>query len=226
MDEKSQRKGRQVSSREELFARIKKAVVPVQEAGKATAYPQWDGALARSVYAPEDDGFATKWARFTERLAGVHGTVLEGYAALAGWLKENDCTFGYIDPVVEKELQETGLVETAFAGLSWETTFARARIDAYRFGLTRAAGAIAETGTLIFKDTVTSARLAALAPWVHAAVLRPEGLYADVGEALGHLGDDPSIIFATGPSKTADVEGILIEGVHGPGVQIACLVQS
>jgi L-lactate dehydrogenase complex protein LldG len=35
--------------------------------------------------------------------------------------------------------------------------------------------------------------------------------------------DDPNIIWVTGPSKTADVEGILIQGVHGPGVQ-ACLL--
>jgi L-lactate utilization protein LutC len=34
----------------------------------------------------------------------------------------------------------------------------------------------------------------------------------------------PNIIWCTGPSKTADVEGILIEGVHGPGEQIALLV--
>jgi hypothetical protein len=35
---------------------------------------------------------------------------------------------------------------------------------------------------------------------------------------------DPNVIWCTGPSKTADVEGILIEGVHGPGVQVALFV--
>ena len=38
------------------------------------------------------------------------------------------------------------------------------------------------------------------------------------------LGDSSNIVWATGPSKTADVEGILIEGVHGPGEEIALLV--
>ena len=36
--------------------------------------------------------------------------------------------------------------------------------------------------------------------------------------------DAPNTIWCTGPSKTADVEGILIEGVHGPGEQVALLI--
>ena len=39
-------------------------------------------------------------------------------------------------------------------------------------------------------------------------------------EAVAALGNDRNVIWCTGPSKTADVEGILIEGVHGPGAQI------
>ena len=38
------------------------------------------------------------------------------------------------------------------------------------------------------------------------------------------LARDPNIVRMTGLSKTADVEGILIEGVHGPGRQIALLM--
>jgi L-lactate dehydrogenase complex protein LldG len=43
-------------------------------------------------------------------------------------------------------------------------------------------------------------------------------------DAIAAFGESPNIIWCTGPSKTADVEGILIEGVHGPGEQIALLV--
>ncbi len=83
---------------------------------------------------------------------------------------------------------------------------------------------IAETGTIILRDRATSNRLGALAPWVHVAVVRREQIHRTVTDALEAFDDDPNTIFVTGPSKTADVEGILIEGVHGPGVQVALLL--
>jgi L-lactate dehydrogenase complex protein LldG len=56
-------------------------------------------------------------------------------------------------------------------------------------------------------------------------LLRREEVLTNVAQAVALLGDDPNIIWVTGPSKTADVEGILIEGVHGPGRQIALLME-
>ncbi|MEZ5300889.1 MAG: LUD domain-containing protein [Verrucomicrobiales bacterium] len=100
-----------------------------------------------------------------------------------------------------------------------------ARYDDYQFGITRADGAIAETGTAILTDTHTADRLAALTPWVHVAVFHEADLCRTLGDAIACFGAERNIIFATGPSKTADIEGILIEGVHGPGEQIClCLV--
>jgi len=66
--------------------------------------------------------------------------------------------------------------------------------------------------------------LAALTPWVHVAVLDRTRIHRTIADALAALGDSPNVIWVTGPSKTADVEGILIEGVHGPGEQIALLL--
>jgi L-lactate dehydrogenase complex protein LldG len=109
-------------------------------------------------------------------------------------------------------------------GLTIETRVDRERIDDLRFGITRAAGAIAETGTVILDDTTTSSRLAALAPWIHIAVVRKSTLYARVADVVQTLGPHMNVVWCTGPSKTADVEGILIEGVHGPGEQVALLV--
>jgi len=140
-------------------------------------------------------------------------------AELVALLEKNNWRRGYCDPALWPRF------EAAFpAGFTVATTYDRTRVDDYDFGITAAAGAIAETGTLVLTDGGTSSRLAALAPWVHVAVLSREQIHLDIVAALAALPADPNIIWVTGPSKTADVEGILIEGVHGPGVQVALLV--
>src|SRR6185369_6695396 len=82
-----------------------------------------------------------------------------------------------------------------------ETEFDRTRVDDYSFGITRAAGAIAETGTLILNDATTSRRLAALTPWVHVAVIERSQVFSDLPQAVAALGRDPNVIWCTGPSK-------------------------
>ncbi len=197
-----------------IFERIRQALAPLPE---RTPLPDWEDSLAVSHAHPE---FKTTWELFCHKLKAVNGTPLEGLSALAGWLKESGQIAGYCDP----DLHEKVLACPDFAGITLETTFDRDRVDDYAFGITRASGAIAETGTVVLKDKDTASRLGALAPWTHIAVLDAGDLYPDVPSAIRHLGDDPCIVWATGPSKTADVEGILIEGVHGPGVQICCLL--
>jgi len=130
------------------------------------------------------------------------------------FLRSGGHNVGYCDPKLWPALQ-------AFApeGLTVHTTFDRTRVDDYSFGITAADGAIASTGTLILSDNGTSSRLGALAPWVHMAAVPAATIYADLFEAVAALPKDPNVIWVTGPSKTADVEGILIQGVHGPGVQ-------
>ncbi len=201
------------TDREAIFNRVREALQPLPA---RAALPDWDKEL---VHVRTIQPAADLWALFAERLKLVNGTPLTAVADLVALLAKNNWKRGYCDPALWPQLKD------AFpADFKVETTYDRTRVDDYDFGITAAAGAIAETGTLVLTDAGTSSRLAALAPWVHVAVLRREQVHPDIPAALAALPVDPNVIWVTGPSKTADVEGILIEGVHGPGVQVALLV--
>ena len=193
-----------------IFERVKAALAGVADKKPLPEYPA-DVAVSLGARVPGD-----AVVRFSQSLEAVRGRAFTHPAALGTWLKEQRATRGYCDPAL------AGWLATALGeGFTLESTLSRARIDDYQFGITRAWGAIAETGSLILDDATTSSRLGALAPWIHVAVVAPDRILPDVGSAIAALGDDPNVIFCTGPSKTADVEGILIEGVHGPGEQVA-----
>lgn len=201
------------NDRELILKRVRDALAPLKE---RAPLPEWDQELVhvRTIQPTTD-----LWALFAERMQLVNGTPLTEVAELVALLEKNNWRRGYCDPAIWLRLA------AAFpAGFTVETTYDRTRVDDYDFGITAASGAIAETGTLVLTDGGTSSRLAALAPWVHVAVLKRDQIHADIVAALTALPADPNIIWVTGPSKTADVEGILIEGVHGPGVQVALLV--
>ena len=202
-----------MSDRESILSRVRGALAPLHE---RAPLPDYDVELAvlRKLIVGRD-----LVELFSERIRRVNGLPFTDAAALAEHLRQNQWLRGYCDPVLWPQLA------SAFgAGFTVEFEFDRARVDDYQFGITRAAGAIAESGTIILNDTVTSRRLAALAPWVHVAVIDRGAIHPDIPTAVGALGVDPNSVWVTGPSKTADVEGILIEGVHGPGQQIALIV--
>lgn len=200
------------SSRETILSRVRGALQPLKE---RAAYPTFPDNIATTVGAGTS---GDDWTIFKVRMQLVNGLAFDTPTELVAWLRQNQHLRGYCDPVLWPTLKP------AFGeGFMVETSFDRTRIDDYQFGITCAAGAIAETGSLILKEESTSSRLAALAPWVHIALVKKGDLFADVSTAIAQLGEDPNVIWCTGPSKTADVEGILIQGVHGPGVQIALL---
>lgn len=80
---------------------------------------------------------------------------------------------------------------------------------------------VARTGSIVLSSTQTGRSSSVYAP-VHICIAFTDQLVYDIKDAMEKLkekyqGALPSFItFATGPSRTADIEKTLVVGVHGP----------
>jgi L-lactate utilization protein LutC len=85
-------------------------------------------------------------------------------------------------------------------------------------GITNVQAAIAETGTLVCTSGEDLPRGLSLVPPIHIAIVFETDIVPDMIDFLPRLsGPLPTnVVLITGPSKTADIEGVLITGVHGP----------
>lgn len=102
-------------------------------------------------------------------------------------------------------------------------------------GITGVDFALAESGSLVLTSETEGAQLSSLAPPIHIALYSPAQVVESLEEVLRGLHpsgggtpagrDGRSIVFVTGTSRTADIEQILIRGVHGPREVHAILVE-
>ncbi len=81
---------------------------------------------------------------------------------------------------------------------------------------------VARTGTIVMSTAQQSGRTVSVYAPVHICIAFTHQLVFDIKDALQLLkekyaGNIPSLItFASGPSRTADIEKTLVTGVHGP----------
>jgi L-lactate dehydrogenase complex protein LldG len=95
-------------------------------------------------------------------------------------------------------------------------------------GISSADYALADTGTLVMLSSPHEARLVSLLPPAHIAVVPVDRLLTGLDELFTVLPrpaeQTSSMVLITGPSRTADIEQILVRGVHGPGQITVVLV--
>ncbi|MBI5521107.1 MAG: LUD domain-containing protein [Desulfarculus sp.] len=91
-------------------------------------------------------------------------------------------------------------------------------------GLTVCEMAVAQTGGLVQLSGPQGGRLLSLLPPLHVALLHASAILPDMAALAATLADagrfpqgPPACALISGPSKTADIEGVMIRGVHGPG---------
>ena len=97
-------------------------------------------------------------------------------------------------------------------------------------GITACEALVAQTGSILVSSATCGGRGLSILPHVHVVVATVDQVVATLGDALHaakerHSGAMPSMLsFITGPSRTGDIERILVLGAHGPKELIVILV--
>lgn len=93
------------------------------------------------------------------------------------------------------------------------------RLMTAHLAITGADYGLADSGTLVLSTKPTEGRLMSLLPPVQVTLLTVTQIVPSLADLLSPPApgvSDRSLIFITGPSRTADIEQTLTVGVHGP----------
>lgn len=103
-------------------------------------------------------------------------------------------------------------------------------LEACDAGVTTCEALISQTGSLLVSSATSGGRGLSILPHVHVVVATLDQIVPTLGDALHqarerHAGRLPSMLsFITGPSRTGDIERILVLGAHGPKELFVILV--
>lgn len=108
-------------------------------------------------------------------------------------------------------------------------SFKEAVFNSVDAGVTSADFAVSESGTLVISHNEFNPRLISLAPILHIVLLPADRIvrvYEDVIDIVYTKEAKPSqLTFITGPSMTADIQGVPFKGMHGPRHLIVIIVE-
>jgi L-lactate dehydrogenase complex protein LldG len=100
--------------------------------------------------------------------------------------------------------------------------YAATELESCNAGITQCDALVAQTGSVVVTTRSAGGRALSVLPPHHVVLARRDQLVRDLPEAFGLLkrayaASYPSFIsFITGPSRTGDIERILVLGAHGP----------
>jgi L-lactate dehydrogenase complex protein LldG len=197
------------SAKEVILKKIRKALTE----STPLPFPLSEG--TNSLYQPSQKELEVQFAEEFTKLLGKFVFCLnetELVAQLNNLVVQNNWTKIYCnEPALKQQLKTASF--DAFSDTS---------LAACDISITTCENLVARTGSIVLTTASESGRTVSVYAPVHICIAYTSQLVYDVKDALQlikekYAGNLPSLItFATGPSRTADIEKTLVVGVHGP----------
>lgn len=175
---------------------------------------------------PQSEGNQPIFPASTEELEVVFA---EQFNALGGrfifCVNRQELAFQFNSLIKKSDWQKVYCVENKMkdlVGSSAEERFTDKELENCDVSVTGCECLVARTGSIVMSAAQSSGRATSVYAPIHICIGFTSQLVYDVKDALVSIKEKyndklPSLItFATGPSRTADIEKTLVVGVHGP----------
>ena len=222
-----------MSERENIFGRIREALrVTAAQPGFHEAAPRSGRGLADLLPAV-GRSFEENVALFQKNAVGLKAEfrllasteelrlALGNLRAAEGWTR----VASHRGQLTEPACQGLGLPV-----LLTDAAFDKIELEKCPVGITGCDALVAQTGSVVVTNRSAGGRALSVLPPHHVVLARRDQLVAGLPEAFALVkarygANYPSMIsFITGPSRTGDIERILVLGAHGPKrLTILCL---
>lgn len=191
-----------------------KILQKIKQALKSSVPVPFPDQVEAPIFFPKENELAIE---FAEKFTGLLGKFIycanekEMVNQLAGLIHLNNWTKVY-------SREEGWLTEMREYSFDPVTTDDLPSCDA---SITLCEHLVARTGSIVLSSKQLSGRTTSVYAPIHICIARMDQLVYDITDSLLKFKQDadklPSMIsYATGPSRTADIEKTLVVGVHGP----------
>lgn len=207
-------------SKENILKKIRKAL----SHSTPLPFPKSEG--AEPVFQPSQQETEVEFAEQFSRLQG----------RFIYCINQQELAFQFTSLVKKMDWKKVYCVEDklwqAAGGTQLEDRLTKTDIAGCSVAVTGCEYLVARTGSVVMSAAQPGGRVTSVYTPIHICIAYTHQLVYDVKDALQLLKDKysdklPSLVtFATGPSRTADIEKTLVVGVHGPKEAYVFLVES
>jgi len=197
------------SAKENILKRIRQAL------SESTPIPFPHSEGSHSVFQPSRQELEIEFAEQFSKLQGKFVFCVD-HRELAGQLNALIASQSWKKIFCREEKLRKTLREHAF------DNFSSGELGECDAAITTCEALIARTGSIVLSSAGASGRTVSVYTPVHLCIAYTDQLFYDIRDGLLALKERyhqqlPSLMtFATGPSRTADIEKTLVVGVHGP----------